>query len=207
MEGEENKARENALRTIRDDVWNLKESPLYEYRIKNKYYPVIGEGNHFAKVMFVGEAPGKNEAKVGKPFCGAAGKILDEAILSIGLKREDVYIANILKDRPPQNRDPLPDEVDIYAPFLDRQIEIIKPSFLVTLGRYSMHYVMEKYGLGKEIEAISRMHGRTFPARVSYGTIYIICQYHPAAAIYQGSIKEILFEDFKIIKKLLDENV
>jgi len=88
---------------------------------------VIGEGSHFSKIMFVGEAPGRNEAKTGRPFCGAAGKILDDLLGSVAIKREDVYITNIVKDRPPQNRDPLPEEIDSYGPFLDRQIEIIQP--------------------------------------------------------------------------------
>ncbi|CAN5147840.1 hypothetical protein BH11PAT1_BH11PAT1_5670 [soil metagenome] len=108
------------LRLIRDEVWNLSTSPLYSYRKSQKYYPVLGEGNHDANLMFIGEAPGATEAKQGRPFCGAAGKILDELIKSIGLKRNDVYITNIVKDRPPQNRDPLPEEITAYSPFLDR---------------------------------------------------------------------------------------
>src|SRR3989344_3352600 len=113
--------RTEQLRKIKDEVLVLKESPLYEDRIKNQVFPVIGEGSHYAKIMFVGEAPGKNEAKTGRPFVGAAGKLLDEFLASAGIKREDVYITNIVKDRPPLNRDPFPNEIDIYSPFLDRQ--------------------------------------------------------------------------------------
>ena len=98
--------RDELLKKIKNEVVNLKESPLYEFRIKNKFFPVIGEGNHNAKIMLIGEAPGKNEAETGMPFCGASGRILTELIESIGLKREDVYITNIVKDRPPDNRDP-----------------------------------------------------------------------------------------------------
>src|SRR3989344_8123108 len=118
------------LRAIRDEVLALTESPLYSYRVENNYHPVIGEGSHDARVMFIGEAPGKNEALKARPFCGAAGKILDELLGSIGVKREDVYITNIVKDRPPENRDPTPEEIGMYAPFLDRQIDIIAPKII-----------------------------------------------------------------------------
>src|SRR3989344_9115887 len=106
--------RKEALRKIKDEVIALKKSPLYTFRIENKNLPVIGEGDHFAKIMFIGEAPGRNEAKTGRPFCGAAGKIFDELLASAGIKREDVYVTNIVKDRPPQNRDPLPEEIELY---------------------------------------------------------------------------------------------
>ena len=99
--------------------------------------------------MFVGEAPGKNEAKTGRPFCGAAGKILDNLLAHAGIERKNVYITNIVKDRPQQNRDPLPGEIKIYGPFLDRQIDIIQPKVIATLGRYSMDYIMRKFGLGR----------------------------------------------------------
>ena len=99
--------RTEELRKIKDEIINAKNSPLYGYRIKNKYFPVIGEGSHNAKIMFIGEAPGKNEAETGRPFCGAAGHVLDELLESIGLNRKEVYITNILKDRPPENRDPI----------------------------------------------------------------------------------------------------
>src|SRR5689334_3337 len=134
--------REELMKAIRDEVVELKESPLYQFRTENKNLPVIGEGSHFAKIMFIGEAPGRNEARTGRPFCGAAGKILDKLLESAGIKREEVYITNIVKDRPPQNRDPLPEEIEIYGPFLDRQVEIIQPKVLATLGRYSMGYIM-----------------------------------------------------------------
>src|SRR5665213_20886 len=129
-----------ALKKIRDEVLSLKESPLYEYRTSNQYLPVIGEGSHDAQIMFVGEAPGKNEAKTGRPFAGAAGKILNELLESVGIAREDVYITNIVKDRPQENRDPTPKEIELYGPFLDRQIEIIQPKIIATLGRHSMSY-------------------------------------------------------------------
>ena len=131
------------LRQIRDEILNLKGSPLYRVRVAAGVHPVIGEGNHRARFMFIGEAPGRNEAATGRPFCGAAGKVLDALFVSTdgALKREDVYVTNIVKDRPPQNRDPLPEEIAAYAPFLERQIEIIRPGVIVALGRFSMDYL------------------------------------------------------------------
>src|SRR5262245_43826429 len=111
--------REEILKKVKDDVVVLKESPLYTERLKNKYFTVIGEGSHHASIMFIGEAPGENEAKTGRPFVGRAGKLLDELLTSVGIPRAQVYITNIVKDRPPGNRDPFPDEIALYAPFLD----------------------------------------------------------------------------------------
>jgi uracil-DNA glycosylase len=135
------------MKMIRDEVFALEKSPLYAYRTKNKYFPVIGEGDHNAKIMFIGEAPGKNEAKTGRPFCGAAGAVLDQLLAHIGIPRRSIYITNIIKDRPPENRDPLQSEIEIYGPFLDRQINIIEPRVIVALGRYAMTYIMKKFDL------------------------------------------------------------
>jgi len=188
------------MKKIRDEVLNLTISPLYKYRTENHYFPVIGEGNHNAKIMFIGEAPGLNEAKTGRPFCGKSGAILDELLLSAEIKREDVYVGNILKDRPQQNRDPLPEEIKIYGPFLDRQIEIIQPKIIATLGRYSMDYIMRKFGLEEKLEQISKMHGKVFDAKTSFGNIKIIPLYHPAVAVYNVKTKDTLKEDFQILK-------
>jgi uracil-DNA glycosylase family 4 len=190
-----------ALRRIKDEVLALKESPLYTERIKNKVFPVIGDGNHQANIMFVGEAPGKNEAATGRPFVGAAGKILDQMLASVGINRADVYITNIVKDRPPFNRDPLPEEIQVYGPFLDRQIEIIQPKVIATLGRFSMEYIMRKFNLDNELKPISKLHGAMLKAKASYGPIIIVPLYHPAVAIYNQSSKEILFKDFEILKE------
>ncbi len=193
--------RDNLLRQIRDEVVGLIDSPLYSFRTENKYYPVIGEGNHEAKIMFIGEAPGRNEAKTGKPFCGSAGKILDSLLAEAGLKRDEVYITNIVKDRPQNNRDPLPEEIKIYGPFLDRQIDIIQPKVIATLGRYSMGYIMEKLGLAGKLKPISELHGQEFVAETEYGKVYIVPLYHPAAAIYNQKLIETLKQDFKILEK------
>ncbi len=193
--------RTEPLRKIKDEVIALKKSPLYAERVKNKVFPVIGEGSHHAHIMFIGEAPGKNEAATGRPFVGAAGKLLDEMLESVGIHRPDVYITNIVKDRPPMNRDPLPEEITAYGPFLDRQIDIIRPAVIATLGRFSMDYVMRAFGLQDQLKSISQMHGKEFTAKTSYGTVTIIPLYHPAATIYNRSLKDTLAEDFKVLKK------
>ena len=198
------------MRKIRDEVVALKKSPLYEFRIENKNLPVIGDGSHFAEIMFIGEAPGRNEAKTGRPFCGRAGDILNELLESVEIKREDVYITNIVKDRPPKNRDPLPEEIEIYGPFLDRQIEIIKPKIIATLGRYAMGYIMRKFDLESELLPISQMHGKTFTvhsdALAKWGwkdhEIKIVPLYHPAVAVYNSHTLDILKKDFQILKDL-----
>lgn len=218
--------RTELLRKIKEEVVNLKTSPLYAERIRNKVFPVIGEGNHSAKIMLVGEAPGKNEAATGRPFCGVAGGILDELLASAEIKREEVYITNIVKDRPPFNRDPLPEEIAVYGPFLDRQIEIIQPKIIATLGRFSMAYIMQKMGvpvprlLSVETKfqkdkrdsgpkgqfnfgsgTISQLHGKVFETEAGYGKINIVPLYHPAVAIYNSNTKDELKKDFQILKQ------
>lgn len=194
-----------SLKQIKDDIVNLEQSPLYKERIESKAFPVIGEGNHDADIMFIGEAPGRNEAKYGKPFCGRAGIILDELLSSINLKRKNIYITNIVKDRPPNNRSPKPEEIDIYAPFLDRQIEIICPKIIVTLGRFSSHYLLKKFKINEEEKPMGEIHGIIFRAKTNHGTIKIIPLFHPASVIYDNSKKQILLEGFLILKDLINK--
>jgi DNA polymerase len=194
--------RKELMRQIKDEVLALKNSPLYKFRIENNYFPVIGEGSHFAKIMFIGEAPGRNEAQTGKPFCGAAGKILDELLESAHIKREEVYITNIIKDRPPQNRDPLPEEIKVYGPFLDRQINIIQPEIIATLGRYAMSYIMTKFNLASKLESIGKICGKVFEAETTYGSTKIIPLYHPCVAVYNPQTKDQLKSNFAVFKNL-----
>jgi DNA polymerase len=188
------------MKKIRDEILDLKESPLYAERIANGVFPVIGEGSHDAKVIFIGEAPGKNEAKTGKPFCGASGKVLDQLLSHINVSRQDVYITNVVKDRPTNNRDPKPEEIKIYAPFLDRQIEIIKPKVIATLGRFSMEYIMKKFGLEDKFDTISKIHGKKF--KVPDKDLIVIPFYHPAVGVYNNHTIPDLKKDFEILKDL-----
>lgn len=191
------------MKDIRNRLLYFKESPLYEYRLKHKYFPVVGEGSHMAHIMFIGEAPGKNEAQTARPFCGRSGKVLDSMLDSVHLNRSDVYITNIVKDRPPENRDPTKEEIELYAPFLDEQIDIIQPRVIATLGRFSMSYIMNHLGLVDEIGQIGDLHGKEFVAKTDYGSVTIIPLYHPAVALYDGSNKEIILKDFQVLKKYI----
>jgi len=195
--------KKDEMKKIRDEVINLKKSPLYKYRVENKYLPVIGQGSHDASILFIGEAPGEKEAKTGVPFCGASGKFLDELLAHIKIPREEVYIANILKDRPQGNRDPKPEEIELYVPFLDRQIEIIKPKVIATLGRFAMNYIMERYGLKDEVTKISEMHGKVFKTTGPAGSVIIVPLYHPAVAIYNANNKDELKKDFEVLRSLI----
>lgn len=195
--------RHEKLREIRDRLVADTTAPLYAYRKENGFHPVIGEGNHAAKIMFVGEAPGENEAKQGRPFCGSAGKFLDVLLEHIGLARADVYITNLVKDRPPNNRDPLPAEIDYYAKLLDQQVEILRPSCLVTLGRYSMGYLMPKLGLSDELKSISQIHGKVFEGAYNGEKISLVTLYHPAVALYNGGMRGTLLKDAEVLMTFL----
>lgn len=158
---------------------------------------VPGEGNVEAEIMFIGEGPGENEDKLGRPFVGAAGKFLDEMIGLIGMKREDVFIANIVKCRPPGNRDPLPEEAEACWPWLIAQIKIIQPKLIVTLGRHAMERFLPN-------QKISQMHGTALRRDIpGIGKQVFYALYHPAAALYQGNLRETLKADFKKIPKVL----
>lgn len=155
---------------------------------------VPGEGPADARIMVIGEAPGWNEDQQGRPFVGAAGKFLEELLGAAGLKRSDVFITNVVKSRPPGNRDPLPDEIVACAPFLQRQIDTIDPDVIVTLGRFSM----AKWFPG---ERISRIHGQP----KQDGKRLIVPMYHPAAALHQQALKATILEDFGKLPRILAE--
>ena len=191
------------LKQIRDEIVNLSDSPLYEYRTENNYFPVIGQGDHHARIMFIGEAPGKNEAETGRPFCGQSGRVLDDLLSSIQLKREDVYVTNIVKDRPPNNRDPHKGEIELYAPFLERQIAIIQPEVIATLGRFSMEFILKLFDATEKKGKISELHGTLISVETDYGTAQVIPLYHPAVALYNASQKETLMKDFKVLKPFI----
>lgn len=159
---------------------------------------VPGEGSPDAEIMFIGEGPGQKEDELGRPFVGAAGKFLDEMLEVINLKRKDVFIGNVVKCRPPGNRDPLPEEVEACWPWLKEQVKIINPKIIITLGRYSL----ERFVPGKKI---SQIHGKALRRTTEdLGTRVFYALYHPAAALYNGSMRNVLIEDFKRIPKVLE---
>lgn len=160
---------------------------------------VPGEGNPEAEIMLIGEAPGKKEDETGRPFVGAAGKFLDEMLAAIKLRREDIYIANVVKCRPPENRDPTPEEIETCWPWLEQQIEIIDPKIIVTLGRHSL-------GRFFPYMKISETHGKAFRKELpNIGKRVFYALYHPAAALYNGSMRETLIKDFKKIPKIVEK--
>lgn len=189
------------LDTLKVKLLAFSESPLYQYRISQRNMPVFGVGNPHARIMFIGEAPGKNEAKSGAPFCGAAGKLLDMLLDSIALNRSDIYITNIVKDRPPENRDPTVEEISLYLPFLLSEIAIVQPTILVTLGRYSMRYILELYQVDK-LGSISELHGKVFNAIAPHGPVQILVLYHPAAALYNRALTDTIYTDIAQLKHL-----
>lgn len=184
---------EKEINQITKNVDNCKKCELWKTR-KN---PVVGKGSLNAKIMFIGEAPGYNEDLQGIPFVGRAGKVLDELLKSIDMQRKDVYICNILKCRPPNNRNPLDKEIKACTPYLDLQITAIKPEIICTLGNFATSYVIDKFGI--PVEKIGKIHGKTFHIKNLFFDAVIIPLYHPAAATYNPNMKSILIDDFKII--------
>lgn len=155
---------------------------------------VFGDGSSDAEIVFIGEAPGKNEDLQGLPFVGAAGRLLDEMLQTIGLARSDVYITNIVKYRPPNNRDPLPEEKSEFLPYLQSQLDIIQPKLVVTLGRHSLNCFLPDL-------QISKVHGQ--PKRYK-GRVYLPL-FHPAAALYNGGMRQTLMDDFARIPIILEK--
>ncbi len=155
---------------------------------------VFGDGNPDAEIVFIGEAPGKNEDLEGKPFVGAAGKFLNEMLAMIDLKRQDVYITNIVKYRPPNNRDPYPEEKQAFMPYLESQLEVIQPLLVVTLGRHSLNCFLPDL-------QISVCHGQ--PKR--YGKRVYLPLFHPAAALYNGAMRQTLIDDFALIPAIIQK--
>ena len=186
--------KQDLLEQIKADIVKNNICPDLAREAKNL---VMGDGNIDADIVFIGEAPGKNEDETGLPFVGAAGKFLNEMLETIGMQRSSIFITNIVKYRPPNNRDPLPEEKKAFWPYLIRQLDVIKPQIVVTLGRHSMEYFIP----GQKISAI---HGQ--PSKIAFGNakLVIVPLYHPAAALYNGSMRTTLINDFMKLPKIID---
>lgn len=180
------------LTELNAEIERCKNCELARHRTK----VVPGEGPEDARLLFIGEAPGWNEDQTGRPFVGAAGQYLDQLISMIGYKRSQVFIANVIKCRPPENRDPMPGEIMACGRWLERQLDLIKPRVIVTLGRFSM----AKYFPG---ETISKVHGRS--RRI--GNIIYFAMYHPAAALHQGNLRRVIEADILKLPAVLAEAV
>ena len=200
------------LKEVRDDVVACQKCDLY----KTRNLPVVGEGDHDADIMFVGEAPGEDEDNSGRPFVGKAGQLLSSLLKDIEIERKDVYICNIVKCRPPSNRDPLKDEIESCSDYLFRQIESIKPKIVVCLGRHAAMNVLPYFGLEEEIGPMFKMHAKLFTpdpmfkqnsillGDTSMADVKLMVLYHPASALHNADNITNLKSDFKQLKTSLE---
>ncbi len=168
---------------------------------KTRKKAVPGIGNTETKVLLIGEAPGGSEDIKGEPFVGSAGKFLDELLIEAGLSRKDVFITNIVKCRPPENRDPSTEEIETCTPYLNRQISIIEPKLIVTLGKHSTDYVFSKANI--PFRSITQAHGKTYELSIYGMKITVFPTFHPAAALYSAGYKDELLKDFRQLRKEL----
>jgi uracil-DNA glycosylase family 4 len=187
------------LEAVAGEVVVCRKCQLWKRRKK----AVPGEGNPQSDIMFIGEAPGQTEDLEGRPFVGAAGKFLGTLISELGLMRKDVFICNIVKCRPPRNREPRPDEIQTCTPYLNRQIKIIRPKFIVTLGAHSTAYIFQKTRL--PFSGITKARGRFSRARILGMQMMVFPTFHPAAALYMARYKEQLMNDFNLLKQELEK--
>jgi len=185
------------MRRLTEEVLNCRRCGLCDGR-RN---PVIGEGDLDAAVSLIGEAPGRREDETGRPFVGAAGRFLDNLLHHIGLERGEVYIGNILKCRPPNNRRPLPEEIRACAPHLEEQLEIIQPRIVAPMGNSAIGHLMRRFGLTPA--PIGQVHGKQFEVESPWGRVVLFPLYHPAAALYVRGLEWVLEEDFESLRGLL----
>ncbi|GAB7016619.1 uracil-DNA glycosylase family protein [Methanogenium cariaci] len=190
---------EHERAVIDEAVRTCTRCPLAETRTN----AVPGEGPVPARILFIGEAPGRNEDTKGVPFVGRAGNILNGLLEEIGVVRDEVFITNIVKCRPPKNRDPNPEEIEACRPYLDSQLSLIRPMVIVPLGRFAMRWVLESYGIAPG--PISEVHGKIFRIQTITGERVVIPVYHPAATIYRPAFREILAADFETIRSVIED--
>ena len=175
--------------------------------LKEGHNIVFGKGSPAAKIMFIGEAPGEKEDKEGVPFVGSAGKLLDKLLESIGLSLNDVYIANILKYRPPENRNPNHEEIVAHTPYLIEQIKIIKPKLIVTLGNFATRFVVAGFDAEKmkDIPGITSLHGKVTTVNLGDEKFMVMPTYHPAAVLYNSKLRAGLETDFQMLRKIIEK--
>ena len=170
---------------------------------------VFGKGSENAQILFIGEAPGEKEDLEGIPFVGRAGQELNNLLESIGLNLDEVYIANILKYRPPKNRDPNPEEIRIHTPFLIKQIKTINPKIIATLGNYATKFVLAGFDEQrmKKVDGISKLHGKEQEVTINDAIVKVIPLYHPAAMLYKPALRKELEADFRIMNEIINRNI
>lgn len=193
------------LEEIKEKIEKELECPLKD----NATNLVFGKGNPSAEIMFIGEAPGEKEDLQGVPFVGAAGRELDKLLHSIGLSMDEVYIGNILKYRPPNNRDPQPEEIMRHTPYLIEQIKAIQPKVILTLGNFSTKFVLSGFSVEdmKKIAGVSVLHGKIQDVRVDGMIFKVVPLYHPAAMLYKPPLRKVLEEDFLRVAEIIGKKV
>ena len=184
------------LKALEDAIRSCQRCHLHETR----HNAVPGEGAHDAAIMFIGEAPGGQEDKTGRPFVGRAGSVLDEALQAADIHRDAVYITNVVKCRPPGNRNPSQQEINTCTPYLDEQIRMMAPSVICTLGTFAAGYVLSSYGF--QAEPLSTIHGTVYRSPVAM--LHIVPLYHPAAALYNPELREVIQTDMQKVAALLN---
>lgn len=189
--------RHTTILRIASDVSSCRKCGLAESRIN----AVPGEGDPFARLVLVGEAPGRIEDESGRPFVGSAGKILDQVLSAVELSRDEIYILNILKCRPPGNRRPRKSEIMLCEEFLERQLAVLKPLIIIPMGNSALQYLFKKNNVGKAV--IGDVHGTIFNINASWGPVKLVPIYHPAAAIYNRELFDVLKKDMKVATRLL----
>lgn len=190
-------SKQERMERVRQEVKSCRRCGLCE----GARNPVVGEGNLDSNVVFIGEAPGRREDETGRPFVGAAGKLLDQLLKAIGLRREDVYIGNVVKCRPPDNRRPKPSEMEACTPHLVEQLDIIRPRVIVAMGNSAIAYFWSKFGL--KTASMGELHGKDFEVNMPWGRVVLFACYHPAAALYNVELERVLEKDFQALADIL----
>ncbi len=188
-----------ALYKVKQELKNLKVGELYQLRKKENYKTVMGEGNPNANVMLVGEAPGQTEAKTGRPFVGRGGQLLTRILNSTGIDRKDIYITNIVKDRPPENRKPKKEEIEKYKPILEKEIKIVEPEIIVTLGKTATDFFFENYR-GKKVKRLGDIRGTFSEFKILNSKFKILPTYHPAYGLRNPPSQKIIKSDLAKVK-------
>ncbi|MEM1673632.1 MAG: type-4 uracil-DNA glycosylase [Candidatus Bathyarchaeia archaeon] len=190
-----------AFAQLTKEIYECRKCSLWKTRKR----PVVGDGDTNACIILVGEAPGYWEDVEGKPFIGAAGKLLNEFLKKVGLSRESIYITNVVKCRPPGNRDPHPEEIKACGPYLDRKLDLIRPKVIVPLGRHSTSYIFSKAGV--PFKSISEVQGKIFEAMLWETKTYLIPSYHPAVALYRVKLRSDIERALSLAAKILNNQI
>jgi len=193
-------SKKELMEAIENEVKACQKCDLW----KTRRNAVPGEGSLDASTLFIGEAPGYWEDVKGRPFVGAAGKVLDTMLAKISLSRSMVYITNVVKCRPPENRDPSPIEVETCTPYLNRQIKIVQPKIIVTLGRHATSYVLSKAGI-EQVTGITGLRGKVYSVELLGLSISVLPTFHPAAVLHNPKYRDALERDFQLLKSLVEK--